>query len=67
MKKEPFIIALNNEDLPNLSQADKEDFGFEFSQTNLWREDNKDKIRILEQINEKLDFIIRIINKNGKE
>ncbi|MBQ8603756.1 MAG: hypothetical protein IJ410_02795 [Oscillospiraceae bacterium] len=66
MNKEPFVITLGNEDLPNLSQGGENDFGIEFQQTNLWRDDDIDKIKLLNRINEKLDVIIRLMKQSGK-
>lgn len=65
MQKEPFVIALGNEDLPNLSTDDTGDFGFEFNKTNLWQENNNSQFSLLRDISEKLDIIIELL-KNGK-
>lgn len=67
MKKEPFIIDITDNQLPNLAKNSTDEFGFEFSNTNIWRDDSGDIIRILNSINEKLDIIIRHIEKNGRE
>ncbi|MBQ3008714.1 MAG: hypothetical protein IJD80_03900 [Oscillospiraceae bacterium] len=67
MQKEPFIITLSDDNLPNLASDNNEDFGFEFSKTNLWQEDKKDIIKYLESINEKLDIIVYAIRNSGKE
>jgi len=67
MQKEPFIITLGNEDLPNLSSAGKDDFGFEFNKTNLWQENSTLQLEILQEISRKLDIISELLKKNGKE
>ena len=67
MNKEPFIINLGNEDLPNLSQGDSGGYSFEYRQTNIWQDDDIDKLKLLSQINEKLDVIISILKQSGKE
>lgn len=67
MNKEPFVITLGNEDLPNLSQGNSGDYSFEYRQTNIWQDDDIDKLKLLSQINEKLDVIISILKQSGKE
>ncbi len=66
MQKEPFIISLGNEDLPNLSQSENDGFGFEYRQTNIWQDDSTDMLKLLADINEKLDTVIRIMKQSGK-
>ncbi len=67
MKKEPFIINITDAQLPNLSTDSNDSFGFEFSHTDVWQDDNGDIIRLLNAINEKLDMIIRYTAKNGRD
>ena len=67
MQKEPFIITLGNEDLPNISTGNGRDYGFEFRQTNVWKDENDDVVKLLDTISEKLDKIIGLILKSGKE
>ncbi len=66
MQKEPFIIMLDNEDLPNLSQSEDGEFSFEYRQTNLWQDDSSHMLKLLADINEKLDIVIRIMKQSGK-
>ena len=66
MQKEPFIITLGNEDLPNLSESGGENFGFEYRQTNIWKDESSDILKLLSSVNEKMDVIIRLIKKSGK-
>ncbi len=61
MQKQPFVITLGNEDLPNLATDNEEDYGIEFSSTKIWQENNNDIAELLGKINEKLDIIINII------
>ena len=64
MQKEPFIINVDPRQLPNVSRVAEDEFAFEFSQTNTFRQANDDIINILRSVDEKLDFIIRILQKN---
>ncbi len=59
MHKEPFVITLANDDLPNLADDGGDNFGVEFSKTKLWQEDSTDIINILYKISDKLDVIIK--------
>ncbi len=65
MKKEPFVINLSDKDLPNMATGNG-DTGFEYSQTNIWQEDNLDILKLLNIINEKMDIIIRLLKEKGK-
>lgn len=67
MQKEPFIITLENDELPNLAAEAGEDMGFEFSKTKLWQEDNFEILKLLGTVIEKLDLIIRLMQKTGKD
>ncbi len=65
MHKEPFVITLGNEDLPNL--ANREDYGIEFSKTKLWDEFTQKQPENLQTVIEKLDEIIELLKKIGKD
>ena len=67
MKKEPFVIDISATQLPNLADNSQKDFGYEFSHTDVWQNENGEIIKILGYINEKLDIIIRHIAKNGRD
>ena len=62
MQKQPFII-----DIKDVKQADFTRESAEFSQTNVWKDDSLEIIRILNSINEKLEAIQYLITKNGRE
>ncbi len=66
MQKQPFIITLGNEDLPNIATSGEGDFGIEFSKTNLWPE-NFQSQDYLAQICQKLDEITDLLKKIGKD
>lgn len=66
MNKQPFIINIQDGDLPNLAADESDTFGIEFSHTDIWRDDSLETIKLLNSINEKLDTIIRIIQQNGR-
>lgn len=63
MQKEPFIINIDNENLPNLV-GDGE--SFEYSKTNIWQEDMPATLNLMAEIIEKLDMIIQLLKENGK-
>ena len=65
MKKDPFVINLSDKDLPNMATSN-DGSGFEYSQTNIWQEDNLDILKLLNIINEKMDIIIRLLKEKGK-
>ena len=67
MKKEPFVINIADRSLPNLAQDSPDSFGLQFNQTNLWQDDNLDMLKLLNSVNEKMDMIIRILQKTTKE
>ena len=67
LKKEPFIINVTDKQLPNLSTDNNDSFGYEFSHTDVWQNENGEIIKILGYINEKLDIIIRHIAKSGRD
>lgn len=67
MNKQPFIINIQDGELPNLAAEGSDGFGVQFSHTDLWQDDNLETIKLLNSINEKLDTIIRIIQQNGRE
>ena len=67
MKKEPFIINVTDTHFPNLADNSQKDFGYEFSHTDVWQNENGEIIKILDSINDKLDIIIRHIAKSGRD
>ena len=68
MKKEPFIINLTEENLPNIAteEDNDEEFNFRFDKSNVWNQDEFEKNKILSDINDKLDKIIQLLKQNGK-
>ena len=67
MKKEPFVIDISATQLPNLADNSQKEFGYEFSHTDVWQNENGEIIKILDSINDKLDTIIRHIAKSGRD
>lgn len=59
MNKEPFIITLGAEDLPNI--ADNSGTEFKYDKNNIWSKDNTNNTVILDEINKKLDIIIDLL------
>ncbi len=63
MQKEPFIISLSNDSLPNLATDGEDSFGVEFSKTKLWQGDKEDLLPDLKDISRKLDVIIKLLKQ----
>lgn len=66
LNNEPFIINMDEKDLPNLTEDITESYGFVFNKTNEWGNNHNDISSLLAGINEKLDCIINILSKNGR-
>ena len=66
MNKQPFIIDIKDGELPNLSQDSENSYGFEYSKIDIWQEDSFETVKLLNSINEKLDMLISILEKNGR-
>ncbi len=67
MNKQPFIINLQDGEMPNLAADGDSSFGFEYTKTGIWQDDSLENIKLLNSINEKLDLIVRILQQNGRE
>ena len=67
MIKQPFIIDIQDGELPNLARDSTDAFGFEYSQTDVWQDDSFETVKLLNAINEKMDIIIRLLQQNGRE
>ena len=67
MNKQPFIIDIKDGELPNLSQDSENSYGFVYSKNDIWQEDSFETVKLLNSINEKLDMLISILEKNGRE
>lgn len=67
MNRQPFIINLQDGDMPNLAADSDGDFGFEYTKTGVWQDDSLENIKLLNSINEKLDIIVGLLQKNGRE
>ncbi len=63
MQKEPFIISLSNDSLPNLASDGEDNYGVEFSKTKLWRSEKDDLLPELKDIGRKLDVIIKLLKQ----
>ena len=62
MNSQPFIIHIDESDLPNLAADEKDSFGYEFDKTNIWHNSNTETL--LDAINKKLDIIIEYLTKS---
>ena len=67
MIKQPFVIDIQDGELPNLARDSQDSFGIEFSKTDIWQDDSLETVKLLNSINEKMDMIIRILQQNGRE
>ncbi len=67
MNKQPFIINMDEKDLPNLTEDKTDSYGFVFNKTNEWGNNQNDISSLLAGISEKLDCIINLLNVNGRE
>ena len=67
LNNEPFIIQLDEKDLPNLTEDKTDSCGFVYNKTNIWGNNQKDVSSLLAGISEKLDCIINLLSKNGRE
>ena len=67
MKKEPFIINLTEENLPNIAtEEENEEFNFQYDKSNVWNQEEFEKNTLLGDISDKLDKIIQLLKQNGK-
>ena len=67
MKKEPFIINLTEENLPNIAtEEEDEEFNFQYDKSNVWNQEEFEKNTLLGDISDKLDKIIQLLKQNGK-
>lgn len=66
MNKEPFIINMDENSLPNLANDTGEIYGFSYDKTSEWN-NHTELTPLLVSINNKLDTILEYIMKNGRE
>ncbi len=66
MNKEPFIITVNENDMPNLAKDGADSFGFTFDKTSEWNHKQQEIVPLLVSVNEKLDIIIKLLAENGR-
>lgn len=66
MNNQPFIISMDENQLPNMATDSDENYTFTFDKVNQWNEWDG-IIRQLISINEKLEKIILHITENGRE